>query len=404
MAKVFISYSRKDIDFSRQLTERFENEGFDAWVDWQDIPPSVDWMNEIKQGIEEVDVFLYLVSPASVTSQICKNELDHAVLNGKRIIPVIVQDIEPAAVPAEISHLNWIFFSRPQDEFDAAFEKLSLAVKMDFDWVQVHKRLQIKALEWERNEHEGSFLLRGRDLEDARAQLTVNAGKQPLPTDIQKAYIEKSHQVEETLIEQQRAKEQELEVEKTIGVRSRRLTYILLAVFTLAFAVLYWWLYTLVAALSLIALKNQMITMIETSTVIIDGDRFQSLTNDYQAGARGPAHSPSTRPSGDRKREGEQLLAQTSSAPATKAAVRTLATWRVPSAMARLANLRLLIPPFSPERSPTENSPRCCNPARGGGGGVRGRRRGPRAGRREPGFRRRGGRGTAVPPPAGRPF
>ncbi len=285
MAKVFISYSRKDIDFSRQLTERFENEGFDAWVDWQDIPPSVDWMNEIKQGIEEADVFLYLVSSASVTSQICKNELDHAVLNGKRIIPVIVQDIEPATVPAEISHLNWIFFSRPQDEFDAAFEKLNLAVKMDFDWVQVHKRLQIKALEWERNEQEASFLLRGRDLEDALAQLTVNADKQPLPTEIQKAYVEKSRQAEEALAEQQRAREQELEVEKTIGVRSRRLTYILLAVFTLAFAFLYLWLYKLVEDLSLVAIKNQMITMIETSTVVIDGDRFQSLTNDYLAEA-----------------------------------------------------------------------------------------------------------------------
>jgi len=38
MASVFISYSRKDIDAARKLTEAFKGQDLDFWIDWEDIP------------------------------------------------------------------------------------------------------------------------------------------------------------------------------------------------------------------------------------------------------------------------------------------------------------------------------------------------------------------------------
>ena len=292
MNELFVSYSRKDTEFARQLTERLKAEGLDAWVDWLDIPPSVDWMNEIKRGIEAADIFLFLVSPDSIASTICAEELEHGVLNGKRIIPIIVQDFDAKSAPRNISHLNWIFFSRPEDNFDEAFKKLITAIQTDYDWVRVHKRLQVKALEWERGEEEESLLLRGKDLEDAEAQLMVNRQKEPLPTEIQVKFLETSRREEDARIERQREKEKQLEIERTVGRRSRRLTYILLAVFTVAFGVLYLWLYQLVADLSLHALKKQMTTLIETSTVAIDGDKFMSLVNNYSVNLNDAYNDP----------------------------------------------------------------------------------------------------------------
>ena len=131
MNELFVSYSRKDTDFARHLTERLKAEGLESWVDWQDIPPSVDWMNEIKRGIEEANVFLFLVSPDSIASNVCAEELAHGVLNGKRIIPIIAREINAEIAPKSITHLNWIFFSRPQDDFDSAFDKLITAIRTD---------------------------------------------------------------------------------------------------------------------------------------------------------------------------------------------------------------------------------------------------------------------------------
>lgn len=188
MAKVFISYSRKDIDFAKKLTEELQKSDLDFWIDWEGIPPTVDWWKEIEKGIEETDIFLFLISPDSVESKICGQEIATAVKNGKRIIPIVVREIEWQDAPPQLGHLNYIFFSR-DDDFDAAAKKLITAIQTDYEWAGTHRRLQVKALEWERNQKEKSFLLRGKDLQDAEFQLAANTSKEPHPTDLQREYV-----------------------------------------------------------------------------------------------------------------------------------------------------------------------------------------------------------------------
>jgi hypothetical protein len=201
MKQLFISYSRKDTEFAKQLSESFAAQEMDAWVDWQDIPPTVDWMKEIQKGIEEANIFVFIVSPDSIRSSVCAEEVAHAIKNGKRIAPVVAREVDMKEAPATLSHLNWIFFSRPQDKFEEAFEKLITAVRTDFDWVQTHGRLQVNALEWERSQKENSFLLRGSELKDAEAQLLVNSEKSPKPTALQREYVSISRREENIQIE-----------------------------------------------------------------------------------------------------------------------------------------------------------------------------------------------------------
>ena len=39
MADVFISYSRVDQSFVKVLNQALNQSQYDAWVDWEDIPP-----------------------------------------------------------------------------------------------------------------------------------------------------------------------------------------------------------------------------------------------------------------------------------------------------------------------------------------------------------------------------
>ncbi len=260
MNQLFISYSRKDTEFARRLADSFAAQNMETWVDWDDIPPSVDWMKEIQKGIEEADIFV-------------------AIKNGKRVAPVVAREVDMKEAPATLSHLNWIFFSRPQDRFEEAFEKLMIAIQTDFDWVQTHARLQVKALEWGRNNHEDSFLLRGKELADAEAQLMVNGEKNPHPTDLQRQYVIKSAEVEKEQIERQRAKEQQFELEKKLGTRLRRLTYLLLGVFTVAYIALFVWLNQVTSALAVNSIKDQMLALVETSVCFINGDEYDTFIN-----------------------------------------------------------------------------------------------------------------------------
>lgn len=193
MVNIFISYSRKDILFARLLTKALEGEGVDSWIDWDDIPPSMKWWKEIEKGIENSDIFVFLISRDSVSSKVCNQEIDHAAKNGKRLIPVVVRDTPTNKVPEVLRSLNWILL-REKDDFKTSFSELLEAIKTDYEWVQTHRRLQVRSLEWERGNKDNSFLLRGIDLQEAEAQLRVNGNKEPRPTELQKLFIQASRQ------------------------------------------------------------------------------------------------------------------------------------------------------------------------------------------------------------------
>jgi hypothetical protein len=58
MADVFISYAREDRDFARRLHDALARVNRDTWVDWEGIPPTAEWLNEICYGIESSDTFV----------------------------------------------------------------------------------------------------------------------------------------------------------------------------------------------------------------------------------------------------------------------------------------------------------------------------------------------------------
>ena len=79
MSDVFISYSRKDKDFVRRLHDSITKANRESWVDWEDIPTAADWWREICNGIEAADTFIFVISPDSVESNVCRDEIVHAV-------------------------------------------------------------------------------------------------------------------------------------------------------------------------------------------------------------------------------------------------------------------------------------------------------------------------------------
>ena len=120
---VFISYSRSDRDFVVSLNDGLQRRERDAWVDWEGIPPTAEWMSEVERAIASADNFVSVMSPASMSSRICNEEVSHALALNKRIIPVVPREPDPGSIPGAIGALNWIFF-RAEDDFETAVDTL----------------------------------------------------------------------------------------------------------------------------------------------------------------------------------------------------------------------------------------------------------------------------------------
>lgn len=190
---VFISYSRKDKEFVRRLNDALDAHGVNAWVDWEGIPLSADWMAEITKAIEGADAFLFVITPDSLASKVCAEELDIALRYNKKLIPILRRmPRREAPMHAKLAATNWVYL-RDQDDFDATLPKLLEIIRLDLDWVRQHTRLLQRANEWESKGRDSSYLLLGADLNEAERWL-VDAAAQPDRTvlPIQSEYIQAS--------------------------------------------------------------------------------------------------------------------------------------------------------------------------------------------------------------------
>src|SRR5262245_53899992 len=187
--EVFISYSRKDKEFVRRLDEELKRRDREAWVDWERIPPGDTWEKTIYGAIEATHTFIFVLTPDSIASEVCGKEIAHAAGNNKRLVPIVHRDVAADSVPKSLGELNWIFY-RESDDFNEATDKLISALDTDLSWVRAHTRLLTRAIEWDANGRNNSFVLRGDDLRSAERWLAeAGAQKERQPTALQTEYI-----------------------------------------------------------------------------------------------------------------------------------------------------------------------------------------------------------------------
>jgi TIR domain len=192
LSDVFISYSRKDSVFVDSLNNALKKEGKDVWVDWEDIPYSSAWWNEISRAIEGASAFICVMSNDYFLSKTCMEEVAIAEKLNKRLIPVLHKEFDTQLNPSNnIAKINWLPF-REKDDFANSFELLLETVNKDLDWVKFHTRLLVRAHEWSDKKNDNSYHLYGKDLEEAQSFQKNSLNKLPSLTTLQHNYIEAS--------------------------------------------------------------------------------------------------------------------------------------------------------------------------------------------------------------------
>ncbi len=195
MADAFVSYSRRDQEFVSRLFAALEDRDRDVWVDWDDIPPTADWLAQIRTGIEEANALIFVISPDSVASEVCVTELGVAEELNKRIVPLLLRAADGAPVPEAVARHNWIFFDDPE-RFETGVETLIEALDTDLEHVNAHTRLLIAAQRWDREDRNRSLLIRGTELAAAEAWLDTASteDKQPAPLPLQAEFVRASRE------------------------------------------------------------------------------------------------------------------------------------------------------------------------------------------------------------------
>src|SRR6516164_6471105 len=74
-AKVFISYSRKDMAFADRLETALKERGFEPLMDRTDIYAFEEWWKRIEALIVGADTVVFVLSPDAVASDVALREV-----------------------------------------------------------------------------------------------------------------------------------------------------------------------------------------------------------------------------------------------------------------------------------------------------------------------------------------
>jgi TIR domain len=108
--EVFISYARADASaFVDDLAAGLEVADIQPLVDLQSISAAQEWKPRISALIQQSDTVIFVITPASVKSEICRWEIQEAIARSKRLVPVQWLETNIADIPPELAKLNLIF-------------------------------------------------------------------------------------------------------------------------------------------------------------------------------------------------------------------------------------------------------------------------------------------------------
>jgi hypothetical protein len=105
MTRVFLSYSRKDLEFVERLARDLQAAGLEVWYDLSGLVAGLPWGTEIQKAIRESQYFIAVLSPNSVESQWVEREFLYANNQKLKAIPILYK---PCDLPMWCLNLHFI--------------------------------------------------------------------------------------------------------------------------------------------------------------------------------------------------------------------------------------------------------------------------------------------------------
>jgi hypothetical protein len=146
-AKIFISYSRKDVAFADRIEAALKARGFEPLIDRSEIYAFEDWWKRIEALISRADTVVFVLSPDAVASDVALKEVAYAASLNKRFAPIVCQRVADAATPEVLRRLNFIFFDDAA-HFEPSADRLAEALQTDIDWIRQHTEFGEAARRW----------------------------------------------------------------------------------------------------------------------------------------------------------------------------------------------------------------------------------------------------------------
>ncbi len=189
--RVFLSYSRRDEHFAVWLRKGLEERGVEVFRDVDDTLPGEQWWSRLQGLIASADTIVFVLSPRSAASTVCRSEVEYAESLNKRIFPAVIEGVDWSVVPQGLAARHSIFFN-DEGTYAPTLDTLVSALQTDLGWVREHTRLHERAKAWDAQSRLRHELLSGRALSEAENWLATQPKTAQAPTGLHREYVKAS--------------------------------------------------------------------------------------------------------------------------------------------------------------------------------------------------------------------
>lgn len=113
MKKIFISYASEDKNIAEQIYLALSGEEYDVFFDRTSLPPAGNYNEHLKKGVQQSDLFVFLISPDSVKEgsyalselKFCKEKWKHPK---NHVLPVIIRKTDSSKIPNYLKAVTFL--------------------------------------------------------------------------------------------------------------------------------------------------------------------------------------------------------------------------------------------------------------------------------------------------------
>ena len=124
--QVFISHSAQDAEWARSFARALQDRGITVWFDEFNVQPGESMRDALEAGLRSSDVVVTLLDSASPKPSLFF-DLGAAIGLGKKVVPIVPKNIDPAAIPLNLRLRRYLIRETPEKTADELSTSLRAA-------------------------------------------------------------------------------------------------------------------------------------------------------------------------------------------------------------------------------------------------------------------------------------
>jgi TIR domain len=112
---VFLSYASKDHQWVSEFASALQTHGVETWFDAYNIAPGDKWQERIQEALRQSNTLVLILSSNNLDKPWTFFEVGAAIADRKRIIPILLEDVDIQHVPPLLRQFQHLKEPSPQE-------------------------------------------------------------------------------------------------------------------------------------------------------------------------------------------------------------------------------------------------------------------------------------------------